>query len=616
MIVTKHILLALVMACFAPMLQGQSITRMEPPNWWTHMQLNTIELMVYGDGIAGLEVAFEGGGLRINQVIQAENEHYLFINLSIDEKAAPGKRTLLLKKGRKTLCQKDFWIYERQMKTEDYQGFGPEDAIYLITPDRFANGNTANDNNDHLLETADRNNMNGRHGGDIEGIDKHLDYLQQMGFTAVWINPLLENNMEKYSYHGYSVTDFYQVDARYGSNEDYKNLVTHCREKNMKVIMDMIANHCGLNHWWMQDLPWKNWINTWPEYTETNHRKITILDPHASQRDKEVYLNGWFVPTMPDLNQRNPFLANYLIQNSIWWVEYLELSGIRMDTYSYSDPVFLAKWSKTIMDEYPNFSIVGEEWFALPTEVSYWQAGKHNEDGYQSYLKSLCDFPLEFSLVTALNEEESFSTGLIKLYEMLGHDYLYPQPEYLLTFADNHDMSRIYTQLHEDYNKYLMAVTFIATTRGIPMFYYGTEILMSNPKSDAHGEIRSDFAGGWPGDAVNGFTGDGLSEQQKAAQVYLKHLLNWRKTSAAVQHGKLMHFEVHDGLYVYFRYTDSEKVMVVMNKNEEETLADWKEYEEILPANARLKNVMTGEELPLQDVRVLPAMSVLVFEII
>lgn len=607
-------LFSLLVLCFS-LLSNAQIQRVEPENWWVGMQYSNLQLMVYGENIGDYTPEFDGNGISISKVHQVANPNYLFVDIVIDPTTKPGVRQLIFKKDGKTVESYNYELRERERKAEDFEGFNSNDVIYLITPDRFANANKKNDNSKLMKEQVDRSNKGGRHGGDIAGIDQNLNYIKDLGFTCVWINPLLENNMEEYSYHGYSTTDFYSVDPRYGSNEEYKELVQNAHSKDMKVIMDMIANHCGSNHWWLGDLPMQDWINQWDEYTETSHRKITVVDPYASQRDKDVYEKGWFVKTMPDLNQANPYMAKYLIQNSIWWVEYLGINGIRMDTYSYSDRDFLTEWTKAIMTEYPNFNIVGEEWFNKPTFVSYWQVDKENFDGYTSYLKTLCDFPMKFTLVDALNNEEAFATGLIEIYELLGHDYLYPHPENLLIFPDNHDISRIYTALNEDYELYQMAITFIATTRGIPMFYYGTEILMANPESDDHGIIRSDFPGGWKGDKTSGFTGEGLSKEQIAAQEYMRKLLLWRQTSEAVKTGKLTHFVVHDGVYVYFRYTENEKVMFVMNKNEGKTTVPLEEYAEMIEGESSGKDPLTGKTFDLSKSIKVEGKSLTIIEI-
>ncbi|RMG81389.1 MAG: alpha-amlyase, partial [Bacteroidetes bacterium] len=472
-------------------------------------------------------------------------------------------------------------VWARKPGAANRQGFSNSDVLYLITPDRFANGDPDNDAVEGMLELPDRANKGGRHGGDIAGIRQHLDYIADLGFTAIWLNPVLENNMKTYSYHGYSTTDYYRVDPRFGTNEDYRQLALDARRKGIGLIMDMIVNHCGLEHWWMRDLPTSDWINQWPTYQETNHRKTLLQDPHASERDKKIFTDGWFVPTMPDLNQRNELLAEYLTQNSIWWVEYLGLAGIRMDTYPYPDMYYMSDWAKRLTTEYPNLNIVGEEWFEAPTITSYWQRGKINPNGYEPNLPSVMDFPLQAALTAALTNPESWKTGWITLYETLAHDFLYPDPDNLVIFPDNHDMSRIFTQLNEDFDLYKMAMACMLTMRGIPQLYYGDEILMANPESGDHGLIRSDFPGGWPGDKVNGFTGEGLTDQQKEARDFLKKLLHWRQNAPAVHAGRLVHFVPENGVYVYFRLHDAQKIMVVFNKNAAPETLDLTRFAEI-----------------------------------
>ncbi len=596
----------------------QPINRVEPPNWWIGMQYNEVELMVYGQDIASYSVSLDTyEGVTLKQIKQVPNKNYLFIDLKIDERSLPGNLTLRFTKNETEPVIHSYPLLKRDPESKRVAGFNTSDAIYLITPDRFVNGDTGNDTVDGLKEKANRTFKGGRHGGDVQGIVNSLDYIKDLGFTAIWINPILENDMQTYSYHGYSTTDFYKVDPRYGSNESFKSLCKEASDKGMKVIMDMIANHCGLDHWWMQDLPSEDWINQWPEYTETNHKKTVILDPYASKIDYKQFFDGWFVPSMPDLNQRNESMAKYLIQNTLWWIEYSGISGIRMDTYPYPDMYFMSDWTKAVMDEYPNFNIVGEEWVTRPTIVSYWQKGKENKNGYTSYLKSLMDFPLQNALVTSLNKEKTWASSWTDLYETLGQDYLYPDPNNLVVFPDNHDMSRIYTQLNEDFDKYKLALTYIATVRGIPQIYYGTEILMKNPGTDDHGIIRSDFPGGWKNDKINAFTGKGLSAKEKEAQGFVKKLMNWRKNSTLVHHGKLMHFapKNQDEIYVMFRYNDKEKIMVVLNKNTKDMELDLKPYKEILGDQLTGKDILSGKEFTAAKKISVKAMGSLIIEI-
>ena len=599
----------------ASFLFAQQIQRVDPPNWWIGMQYQQIQLLVYGQQVGDLRVEVNYPGVQLLSIAQMPNRNYLILELNIDEDAKPGKVPLQFYDRDKLVQNHDFPLLARDPVRSNIQGFNTTDAIYLITPDRFVNGNAANDNKEGLKEKNNRTLKGGRHGGDISGIRKSLDYIKDMGFTAVWLNPLLENDMEEYSYHGYSTTDFYKVDARFGSNEEYQALADEGRSKGLKLIMDMIVNHCGLNHWWMKDLPADDWINQWSEYTETNHRKTILQDPYVSEADKKVFTDGWFVPTMPDLNQRNPFMAKYLIQNSIWWVEYLGLSGIRMDTYPYPDMDFMTDWTRVLMKEYPNLNIVGEEWFEWPTIVSYWQKGKNNPNGYESELKSVMDFPVQMALSKALNNEETWKTGWIEVYEMLAHDFLYPDPSSLVVFPDNHDMSRIFSQVEEDLDLYKQALIFFLTIRGIPQLYYGTEVLMKNPGTTDHGIIRSDFPGGWSGDAVNAFTGKGLSETQKSTQAWLKKLLQWRKTATAIHDGQLKHFIPKDGVYLYSRFDESQKLLIILNKNTTDTTIALQRYAELLEGVSKGTDVLSGKVYPMQDQMVLPAKSALILEL-
>ncbi|MDE3742940.1 glycoside hydrolase family 13 protein [Maribacter polysaccharolyticus] len=596
----------------------QTINRVEPPNWWVGMHYNEIELMVYEKDIASYSVSMDAyEGVRLKQIKQVPNKNYLFLDIEIAGDTRPGNLTLRFTKNGSTSIVHSYPLLPRDPESKNVEGFDTADAIYLITPDRFVNGDVENDNVAGLKEKANRSFKGGRHGGDVKGIVNSLDYIKDLGFTAIWINPILENDMETYSYHGYSTTDFYKVDPRYGSNESFKALCKKAGDKGMKVIMDMIANHCGLDHWWMQDLPSEDWINQWPEYTETNHKKTVILDPYASKIDYKQFFDGWFVPSMPDLNQRNGSMAKYLIQNTLWWIEYSGISGIRMDTYPYPDMYFMSDWTKAVMDEYPNFNIVGEEWVTRPTIVSYWQKGKKNHNGYDSYLKSLMDFPLQNALVTSLNKEKTWASSWTDLYETLGQDYLYPDPNNLVVFPDNHDMSRIYTQVNEDFEKYKLALTYIATIRGIPQIYYGTEILMKNPGTEDHGIIRSDFPGGWKNDKINAFTGKGLSAKEKEAQQFVKKLMNWRKDSPVIHHGKLMHFapKNQDEIYVLFRYDDSGKIMVILNKNDKDMVVDLKPYQEILGNSLTGKDILYGTEFNAVKKISIKAMSSMIIEV-
>lgn len=575
----KYTLLVLLVTTFSAFSQ---VERVEPPFWWSGMHNPDLQLMLYGDNLSKATVTIEGEKVELRKVTTVESPNYLFVDIRElpEAKAQTISLTLTFPDGSSESIPYEY--RQRRPGSAMREGFNTKDVLYLITPDRFANGNQQNDEIKGMREPMNRDFKGGRHGGDIKGILDNLDYIDDMGFTAIWLNPLLENDMEKYSYHGYSTTDFYKVDARFGSNEDYLKLSQESKERGIGMIMDMIVNHCGSEHWWMKDLPMSDWINNYPgDYKQTSHRKTTIQDPYVSQIDLEDFTDGWFVPTMPDLNQRNEFMGTYLIQNSIWWVEYADLEGIRMDTYPYPDKDYMTEWTCAVMNEYPNFNIVGEEWNIDPAIVSFWVRGKENPNGYTSCLPSAMDFPMQSNIAKAFNDKEENYSGLVSLYEIVAKDFLYPDPYNLVTFPDNHDMSRIFVQLNENVAYLKQAMAYVLTMRGVPQIYYGTEILMKHPGSD-HGDIRADFPGGWKEDKVNAFTGKRLNEEQKEVQEYVKKITNWRKTATAIHDGKLIHYNPKDGVYVYFRYTKDKTVMVVLNKNTEPAALSLDRFYEVL----------------------------------
>ena len=596
-----------------------------PPNWWAGMQNPEVELMIYGEDVADDAVSLATGNVKVSRVKALDSENYLFVTL--DTSGAQAQDLVL------TLTDNDgsqrtvhYPLEKRKEGSASRKGFGPEDAIYLIAPDRFANGNTANDNVDGYQDKVDRQFKGGRHGGDIQGIVDNLDYIKSMGFTQIWTMPMLENAMDKYSYHGYSTTDYYRIDPRFGSNDAFIDFSEKAKSQGVGVIMDMVLNHIGSNHKWMEDTPSKDWINNEGKFVGTTHKRESLHDPHAIESDIKGFSDGWFVPTMPDLNQRNPHLANYLVQNAIWWVETADLSGIRVDTYSYPDKAFLSEWTNRLMDEYPNFNIVGEEWSVNPAITAYWQAGSQRHDDYDSALPSVMDFPLQAAVVKALNSDESWNSGFITVYETLATDFLYGDPNNLVIFPDNHDMSRIYTQLGHDKAKWNMAMTLLLTTRGIPQVFYGTEILMGNEGSDDHGIIRSDFPGGWPSDSdKNAFTGKGLNNDERWAQQRIKALLQLRQTHPQLFRGKLKHYAPVDGVYTYFREAEKEvkrsaqsdngnnveSIMVILNKKAVDLpLSD---YAEMLESNDSITRISDGKKFKPTDTISLPAMSANVF---
>lgn len=577
------------------------------------MQHAEVELMIFGNDVADDKVSVSKGSVQIKQSRALDSENYLFVTLDASD-ANPQELVLTLKDEDGSSRDIHYSLEKRAEGSSAREGFGPEDAIYLIAPDRFANGSLENDNIDGYQDKVDRTFKGGRHGGDIEGIANNLDYIKEMGFTQIWTMPMLENAMEKYSYHGYSTTDYYNIDPRFGSNKTFIELSNKANENGIGVIMDMVLNHIGSEHVWMKDTPSSDWINNNGQFVGTTHKRESLHDPHAIASDIKGFSDGWFVPTMPDLNQRNPHLANYLIQNAIWWVETANLSGIRVDTYSYPDKGFLSQWTNRIMKEYPNFNIVGEEWSVNPAITAYWQAGSQRHDDYDSALPSVMDFPLQTAVVEALNSDESWNSGFITVYETLATDFLYGDPNNLVIFPDNHDMSRIFTQLNNDKAKWNMAMTLFLTTRGIPQVFYGTEILMGNEGTEDHGIIRSDFPGGWPSDSEkNAFSGKGLSGDELWAQERIKTLLALRQTHPQLFKGELKHYAPVDGVYTYFRVAEdtAQKLMVILNKKPVDLpLA---KYAEVLGTDVSITRVSDGQTFNVSETISLPAMSANVF---
>mgnify|MGYP003324369218 FL=1 len=563
--------------------------RVEPPNWWVGMANSELQLLVKADDVGAFQVKLKKGRNQlIKKVHQADSPNYLFIDLDLSSVKKPEKLVFEFS-NKASKFEHEYELYELEFGAEKIKGFNSGDAIYLITPDRFVNGDESNDSVSGLKEqTVDRSHDYKRHGGDISGIIQAIPYLNDLGMTAVWSSPLLINDMAEQSYHGYAITDFYKVDPRFGALQEYRLLSDELRNREMKLIMDQVNNHCGSNHWWMSDLPFSDWINgqeaflTSGEISYSNHRRTTIQDPYAAQKDKDGMLEGWFVSAMPDLNHRNPFMARYLIQNSLWWIETLGLGGIRQDTYPYNDPTFMAEWAQAIQTQYPKFTIVGEEWSYNPLRVGYWQQSESNADGYESHLPSVFDFPLQKALVDALTNEESWDKGLIEWYTALSNDFYYPNPKALVFMGDNHDMDRIYTQLGEDINLHHMALALLAMAPRTPQLYYGTEILMQNTaKPHDHGLIRTDFPGGWPGDEINAFTKLGLTPEQKSTQVLFAQLFQFRNRSEAMRFGETLHYAPNDGVYVISRFFESEKLVLFLNKNEEDRQIDLSDYKEL-----------------------------------
>lgn len=587
--------------------------RVEPSSWWVGMKNESLQIMLYGTKIADHNFRIDYPGVTVDKIVKTDNANYLFVYLTINAaQAKPGTMNIRLTdaKGKERVIP--YQLNQRQAGSALRKGFDNADVIYLITPDRFANGDPSNDTSPAMLEGLNRQNEDGRHGGDLKGVLDHLDYVQDMGFTAIWMTPVLENNQPNYSYHGYSITDFYKVDPRLGSNELYRKLTQEADKRGIKMIMDMVFNHSGSGHWWMKDLPSKSWLNFPESKKTTNHLKSIILDPYVSKRDSIYAADGWFAPSMPDLNQKEPLLATYLIQNTKWWIEYLGLKGIRVDTYPYSDMNFMADWSREVMLEYPNFNIVGEQWSSNPALVAYWQKGKLNQNGYRSSLPSLMDFPVQDAIIKALTVAEKYNSGgLYTIYEMLANDFQYPDPNNLVVFLDNHDIYRYNTLINGNLDLYKIGISFLLTTRGTPQLFYGTEMLLTG---ESHGAIRTDFPGGWAGDKVNGFTQTGLTATQREAQTFLKKLLNWRKNTPVLENANLVHYKPTNQLYTYTRANQSGGILVVLSKNKAEQEIDIDIIKEGIGSATNGVNIITGESVQLVGKIKVPANGALIIE--
>lgn len=581
------------------------IKKIEPEFWWSGMKSAELQLLVYGENIQGLTPSFSDG-IEITDLTKVENPNYLFVTINT-QGVKPGSYTISFKKEGKTVQEFDYEFKKRMENSADRQGFDSSDVIYLIMPDRFANGNPDNDAEDSVVEQPDRLNPDGRHGGDLEGIIQHLDYLEELGVTAIWNTPLLEDNEPVTSYHGYAQSDYYRIDPRYGTNEDYRRLADELHKRDMKLIMDYVTNHWGSKHWIIQDLPQKDWINYWEDgengFKRSNYRMTTQFDTNASQIDTDLCADGWFDVSMPDMNQRNPLVLNYMVQNAVWWIEYAGLDGLRVDTYSYNDKEKIAEWTKRVMDEYPHFNIVGEVWMSNPAHMAYWQ--KDSKVGaiqdFNSHLPSVMDFSLFDALTLALGETHpDWNEGMIRVYNSFSSDFLYPDPDNLLVFIENHDTNR-FNHLYSKIEDYKLALSLIATVRGIPQIYYGSEIGMQGDKAKGDGDIRRDFPGGWPDDPQNAFDASSRTETQKEYFDFTKKLLNWRKNNGLVHQGKTIHFLPIENVYVYFRKNNEKTLMVILNNNPEKQTLELKSFNEGIGSFTKGKDVLTNKEFNLTN---------------
>jgi glycosidase len=593
------------------------IDRVEPPFWHAGMHNPELQIMFYGKNIAQNEVTVSNA-IVIKEVQKTENPNYLFV--TIDTKNTTAQDFIFsFSKNKKVAFTKKYSLKQRRENSASRRSYDSSDLIYLVMSDRFANGNPKNDSDKSVFEKVNRSLPGGRHGGDIAGMIQHLDYIKELGATALWPTPLCEDNDKTYSYHTYGQSDVYKIDPRFGTNEEYLQLSAELHKRGMKLIMDYVTNHWGLEHWMIKDLPSHNWIHQFKNYTQTNHKRTTVHDIHASKIDDETCYDGWFVPSMPDLNQSNPLVLNYLTQNAIWWIEFANLDGFRVDTYNYADPTAIAKWTKAITDEYPNFNIVGEISMRDQAQLSFWQ--KDSKIGqiqnFNSYLPSVMDFILSDELLTIFNEDDGkWDSGVMKIYDNLANDFLYPDPNNLLVFAENHDTNRFNENYKNDFSKYKMAITVLATVRGIPQIYYGSEIGMAGDK-DKGGDaaIRQDFPGGWAGDKNDAFTKTGRTPEQQKHLDFSAQLFNWRKSNDAVHFGKMKHYIPENNVYVYFRYTDSKSVMIVINNNKETQTFPTGRFQESISNYKTGVDVLSGKSIDLKNDITIEGKSVLILEL-
>lgn len=586
----------------------QSNYKCYPTNWWVGMKWNKIQVMVHGDKIAdhfpmikmnaqGVKLAT---GVYLTKINRVENPNYIFLDITIAPTAKPGKFSFSFLKDINLEYELEA---RRKGNGKAYaQGVTSKDFIYLIMPDRFSNGDTTNDRIAGMRDQSlGRDSVFYRHGGDLKGIQNHLDYLQSLGVTALWLNPVIVNDMPNRTEHGYAFTDHYTIDPRIGGEKGYEDLIKAAHAKNMKIIQDAVYNHVGLYHFTVQDMPMKDWLHQWPSYTNTNYKDQALFDPYASNIDKTKMADGWFTPQMPDLNQENPYVANFLIQHAIWTVEEFGIDGWRIDTYAYNDLNFMNRCNKALMDEYPDITMFGETWVHGVSNQSYFVQNNYNIP-FKSNLQASTDFQTLWGITDAMTKDFGWTDGVNNLYTTLAQDFVYKDPTREVIFLDNHDMARFFSVIGEDVTKYKSALAWLLTCRGIPEIYYGDEIGLTGFTSPNDGHVRQDFPGGWPSDSLNKFSIAGRNAQEEGIWRYIAKLANFRKSSSALTTGKMMQYvPADDGVYVYFRYNNDQTVMVVMNTAKESKNISPSNYSERTNGFSKMKNIITGEVAPLKN---------------
>ena len=605
---------------------AEQVTRVEPPCWWAGMKTD-LQLLVQGPSISDYDVRIFGDA-EVTGVHKAESPNYLFVDVKV---GGPGSCWIVFVKDGEYAFKVPYQIGERRAGSAERGSFSTADLIYLIMPDRFANGDPSNDDTPDTDDKVDREKLTGRHGGDIKGIMDHLDYIAELGATAIWNTPLLLDNEPKESYHGYACSDYYRIDPRFGSNEMYCELVSQGHARGIKMIMDIVTNHCGSAHWWMKDLPFRDWIHQWPEYTHSNCNFAMQNDPNSATIDQVNMQSGWFDTSMPDMNLDNPYLLQYFKQWAVWWIEYADLDGLRVDTYPYNEKVPMSQWCASVRKEFPNINIVGEVWTNNIAQLAYWQDGALNRDGFNSNLPSIMDFPLHSAFCQGLNSDyENWDEGITKVFDAIANDAFYADPKNILVFCSNHDTDRIGDVLRRDPDRMKMVLALTATVRGIPQIFSGDE-QMFTPSSYAHhdGGLRVDFPGGWEGDRFDLFTEEGraacdvdfdgspLREGVRAEVFdYARRLFNWRKGATAVHDGKTLHFLRRDNTYSFFRYTDDKVVFVFANNCPFHVAVPWASYAEFTDARGLSAgtDVMTGERVDFSSEVLVGPRQVLIVE--
>lgn len=559
--------LTLLLTMMLDMNASVKITRIDPTFWYVGMKQKSLQLMVYGANIGTANVKVDDPTVKLDSIVRLESPNYLLVYLNVPETASPGNVKLVFTQNGSNTT-KLYELKARTCKPEDRIGFSSSDVLYLLMPDRFANGNTDNDKLKWMSPyKVDRHDPNARHGGDLTGIEKHLDYFTDLGVTTLWFTPILENNMKDGSYHGYAITDYYKVDPRFGSNADYVRLIQEAHSKGLKIVMDMIFNHCGSEHFWLKDMPSKNWFNN-PDYKnhyiQTSERLTPIFDLYASEHDLNLATNGWFAPQMPDLNQKNPYVLRYLIQSSKFWIEYANIDGIRMDTYPYADYDAMADWTNEMNNEYPHFNIVGEAWGLEPAYTASWQNNTRLTSKRNSGLKTVMDFSLMQQMNDAKVEETDADKGFGRVYNNFVYDYLYADVSHVMAFFENHDTERFLGN-GCDTGALKQAYALLLTIPRIPQIYYGSEVLLNGVRKVSDGNVRKDFPGGWDGDAVNAFSGAGMTTAQIDMHDFVRKILHWRKGNDVISKGTMKHFIPYKGIYVYQRELNGKRVIVILN---------------------------------------------------